>query len=73
MAYPNRDSLEELQAIPPNHWTICRRDVARAVRMAGNSAPGPDGIPYKAWQALGGTGLDTFWAAIQDIQLEGVE
>ena len=28
-------------------------DMVRAVKYSGNSAPGPDGIPYSAYRALG--------------------
>ena len=29
-----------------------REDIARAIRCAGNSSPGPDGIPYAVWRTL---------------------
>jgi len=54
---------------PPDspQWRMRRRDVARAVRMSGNSAPGPDGIPYLAWRRLGETGIDILWGMAQDL------
>ena len=38
--------------------------------MAGNFEPGPDGIPYAAWQSLGAAGIDVLWEAAQDLQSE---
>ena len=38
-------------------WKITREHVARAIRCAKNSAPGPDGIPSEAWRALQDFGL----------------
>ena len=35
------------------YWRIRRPDISNAIRFAGNSMPGPDGIPYRAWRALG--------------------
>ncbi len=35
-----------------------RRDVKKAIKLSNNSAPGPDGIPYGAWRALGKRGID---------------
>ena len=50
---PNRTPL------PTNerHWRIRRKDVEKAIRFSGNSSPGPDGIPFKAWRALGPLGI----------------
>ncbi len=43
-------------------WEISVGHVAKAVRQAGSTAPGPDGIPYSFWKeigALSGTRLCT--------------
>ena len=34
-------------------WQIHRKDIAKAIKISGNSAPGPDGIPYNAWRRSG--------------------
>ena len=34
-------------------WKLNREHVATAGKVARESAPGPDGIPYRAWKALG--------------------
>ena len=36
--------------------TITDEDVGRAIRLAGASAPGPDGIPYSYWKGIAKTG-----------------
>ena len=49
------------QALPTDKasWAPTRKDMKKAMRLAGNSSPGPDGIPFSAWRALGETGLNT--------------
>ena len=32
-------------------FRLRRKDVERALRIAKNSSPGPDGIPYGVWRA----------------------
>ena len=40
-------------------WAIRRKDIAQAIRYGKRrSAPGPDGLPYGVWQALGDLGVD---------------
>ena len=34
-------------------WRIRRKDINKAIKMSGHSAPGPDGIPYLAWKHSG--------------------
>ena len=34
-------------------WQITHSSIARALKKSSKSAPGPDGIPYLAWQKLG--------------------
>ena len=54
-------------------WRITRREMLSAIRSAGNTMPGPDGIPFAAWKALGNFGLsilcDVTWA-MEDPQAE---
>ena len=48
-------------------FRIRRQDVERAVRIAKNSSPGPDGIPYGAWRALGSLAIDALRSAMRDL------
>ena len=34
-------------------WQVQRKDIAKAIKISGNSAPGPDGIPYISWRKSG--------------------
>jgi len=47
----------------PTSWEIRRCDIERAVEVAGESAPGPDQLPYSVWRKLGGFGIDVLWKA----------
>ena len=38
---------EQKMSFPDASWTIRRSDVARAIKLSGKSAPGPDGIAYQ--------------------------
>jgi hypothetical protein len=66
-AYPQGEGLEHFPAVPTDSWHIRRRDVAKAVRCAGRSAPGPDGLPYAAWKATGGYGIDLLWQSARQL------
>ena len=46
-----------------SNWRIRRSDVRQAIGMAGSSRPGPDGIPFLAWQQLGRLGVDVLYGA----------
>ena len=67
-AYPDREGLEAFPPSTADVWEVRRSDVAAAIRMAGSSAPGPDGIPYGFWQHCGNSATDVLYAAIQDLQ-----
>ena len=41
---------------------------SKAIEMAGQSAPGPDGIPYIAWRLSGDIALETFYDAATALQ-----
>ena len=53
------------QALPtqPGVWRVRRKDVARAIRCARSTAPGPDGISALLWQRLGSLGADALYEA----------
>jgi hypothetical protein len=68
--YPAGEGLQGLPARNDRVWRLRRRDVARAVQQAGRSSPGPDGIPYAAWRALGPYGIDSLWEAMHELEGE---
>ena len=55
----------------PSNWQIRRQDVEAAIARTSRSAPGPDGIPYSAWRALGPLGVEVLYDVAQE--LEGAE
>ena len=60
------EALPPQESRPPHNaatWAVRKKDVARAVRCAGNSMPGPDRIPYLAWRKLGRLGIDVLFDA----------
>ena len=73
---PPRVSAEQQQRrrhpLPerPRDWKIRRKDIRRAVKGSGDSAPGPDGIPYGAWRALGEMGIDILWSVAEGLESE---
>ena len=53
-------------------WDIRREDVQEVLGHPKNSAPGPDGLKYKAWAALGEEAIDIFFEVAQSL-LGGAE
>ena len=51
-------------------WRISRKEIGKAIRMSGNTMPGPDMIPYKAWRVLGDFATDTLFDTSQDLVKE---
>ena len=51
-------------------WQIQRSDIKKAVRISGNSAPGPDGIPYIAWRHSGDLAVQALQDAATALQSE---
>ena len=39
-------------------WLVDKEHIKQAIAIAKESAPGPDGIPYKAWKKLGDTAVE---------------
>ena len=66
-AYPGNEGLEHFPREDDGRWRIRMKDVAEAVRIAGESAPGPDGLHYETWKDMGEYGLNVLWAALQDL------
>ena len=57
-----------LPAASDARWKITREHVTTAVKVARESAPGPDGIPYRAWKALGDLGINCLFDAAVFLQ-----
>ena len=49
-------------------WRVRRKDIARAVRYASNTAPGPDGLTARHWKALGRTAAEALADVAGDMQ-----
>ena len=52
------------ELIPPrtsSAWRIRRKDIESAILHSGSSVSGPDGIPFKAWRALGPLGVSILY------------
>lgn len=62
--------------LPGEHdvgWKVTRKHVARAIKIAGNSAPGPDGIPFEVWRKLGPLGSSIIHRVLLSSMEEGAE
>ena len=55
------------------HWRIRRRDIEHAIKHSGSSAPGPDGIPFRAWRTLGPLATSILFAVAQCLETEDAE
>ena len=69
-SYPQGDGLENFPGMDDPGWPVGKKDIAKAVRLSGHSAPGPDGLPYEAWKRMKDYGVETLWAAMQDLSKE---
>ena len=49
-------------------WHIGIKEIERPVKLAGSSAPGPDGIPYAAWKLSGNQALQVLLDAATALQ-----
>ena len=54
-------------------WKVRPRHIKRAIDMTGQSAPGPDGIPFKAYRNLGLLSQNVLWRALEDLSNPGAE
>ena len=66
-AYPQREGIERFPPPANATWELRRNDVAKAVRTAGSSAPGPGGLRHEAWKSLKEYGVNVLWGAVQDL------
>ena len=66
-----KNSLKQmLEKIDPDRWEVKQEHVDKAIRISGNSAPGPDGIPYTAWRRAGLLGRGALFEAIKELMHE---
>jgi hypothetical protein len=49
-------------------WRVRRKDITRALDNSADTRPGPDGIPYRAWRALGPLSIATLWSAARRLE-----
>ena len=52
---------------------VTKGHIRKAIDAAGRSAPGPDGIPYRAWAQLGKLAVDVVHVAFVELSGEGAE
>jgi hypothetical protein len=48
----------------PASWRVTRHHVRKAIRIAGNSAPGPDGILYGAYAQIEDVATEVLWQVL---------
>ena len=63
-----QEAMDSLPPLDDHRWKTRRREVARAIKQAHASAPGPDGIPYLAWQRLGDLAIDILHLAGKELE-----
>ena len=51
-------------------WQIRRKDINKAIKISGHSAPGPDGIPYIAWKLSGDLATQVLYDAATALQTD---
>ena len=56
---------------PPARWTVRLRDIKLALRISGNSSPGPDRIPFAVWRLTGDLGHRVLHAAAAALAAPG--
>ncbi len=51
----------------PVRWKPTKENLRRAIHIANASAPGPDGVPYLAWQKSGPLATHILWKALNSM------
>ena len=62
-AYPTGPPCTE----ESSRWKPTKKDLTRAIKLANASSPGPDGVPYLAWQTSGNLGISILWRAMNSM------
>ena len=67
---PHSRKSAKRQPLPTNRteWTIRRKDLECAIKYSGNSSPGPDGVPFKAWRTLGKLGVSILYGVANSLE-----
>ena len=65
----SRDAARPLLGLPSG-LKLRRRHIKRAVKLTGNTAPGPDGIPFKVWRLFGDLAVDLLFDAFKGLIAE---
>ena len=52
---------------------VTKEHIIRAIKAAGATAPGPDGIPYSFWQGLGEVGVTVLYDTLMALMEDGSE
>ena len=58
---------------PLQQLRMKKKYIAKALRCSSNSSPGPDGIPYEAWRAMGELSVEVLFGAFQDLASDSAE
>jgi len=62
-----------LLGVESKDWALEHHHAKKAIDNSGDSAPGPDGIPYVAWRKLGVMGQSLIFRATKELMLpEGI-
>ena len=73
---PTRDPLGRprtpRQQLPREawQWQVRKKDIEKAIQVAGNTSPGPDGIPFCAWKAMKGFGASVLLSVARLLESE---
>ena len=66
------EDAADRQANGPSHSPVInchlsRKHLKKTLKRSNNSAPGPDGLPYGAWRALGDIAIDALFGAFKEL------
>lgn len=65
----SREPERPLLGLPPG-LRLRRRHIKRAIKLTGNTAPGPDGIPFKVWRIFDDLLFNAFRGLIAEDALD---
>ncbi len=67
-----QEDQEHRQVHGPSHSPLAdlrlrKRHIRKAIKLSNNSAPGPDGLPYGAWRAMGEVAVEALMGAFKEL------
>lgn len=65
----SRTEENRLLALPAG-LRLRRRHIRRAIKLTGNTSPGPDGIPFRVWRLFGDLAVELLWDAFNGLIAE---